>query len=301
MLLEARVVNQVGHPNIVDIFETGKLADDRPYIVMERLDGQALSARADETKLLPDQVIAILLQVCDALVAAHAAGVVHRDLQLDNVFLTDNPEDPATPKVKLLDWGIAKVMSHDVRHTVEGQLVGTPQYLSPEQARGQDVTEKTDVYSLGVMAYELFLEQLPFEAETAAEVMAMHLRVPPPPPSELWPDVPPALQDLLLAMLAKSPEQRPTMVEVARRFDAVRGELQQRCHARQSRRHSRATAVSASVSARVVSSGLAATQWAWRSSRRRWQYALGAAALATSAMLFWFGRSGDQIADAATI
>src|SRR5262249_33277987 len=80
-----------------------------------------------------------------------------------------------------LDWGIAKVIHHEVKHTIEGQLMGTPQYLSPEQARGQEVSPQTDVYSLGVMAYELFLEQLPFEAETAAEVMAMHLRAPPPP------------------------------------------------------------------------------------------------------------------------
>jgi tRNA A-37 threonylcarbamoyl transferase component Bud32 len=298
MLLEAKVVNQVGHPNIVDIFETGRLADDRPYIVMERLEGKALSARADETKLLPDQVIAILLQICDALIAAHAAGVVHRDLKLDNVFLIDNPEEPATPKAKLLDWGIAKVMSHDVRHTIEGQLVGTPQYLSPEQARGHDVTEKTDVYSLGVMAYELFLEQLPFEAETAAEVMAMHLRLPPPPPSELWPDVPPALQDLLLAMLAKTPDQRPTMLEVARRLDAIRGELQQRCHVRSQRLRS-ATPVDASEPGRAA--GLAATQAAWRTGSRRWQYALGASALAASALLFWIGRGGDHTADAATI
>ncbi|HEX7842693.1 MAG TPA: serine/threonine-protein kinase, partial [Kofleriaceae bacterium] len=217
MLLEARVVNQVGHPNIVDIFETGKLDDGRPYIVMERLCGHSLAARADEGRLHSDLVIAILLQICDALIAAHAAGVVHRDLKLDNVFLIDNPDDPPTPRVKLLDWGIAKVIHHDVRHTIDGQLVGTPQYLSPEQARGQAVSPETDVYSLGVMAYELFLEQLPFEAETAAEVMAMHLREAPPLPSNLWPDVPPALEALLLAMLAKQPEQRPTMIEVAHR------------------------------------------------------------------------------------
>ncbi|HLL23739.1 MAG TPA: serine/threonine-protein kinase, partial [Kofleriaceae bacterium] len=190
MLLEAKVVNQVGHPNIVDIFETGKLADNRPYIVMERLEGQPLAYRAEEAKILPDEVIAILLQVCDALIAAHAAGVVHRDLKLDNVFLVDNSDDPATPKVKVLDWGIAKVINQTIRHTVEGQLVGTPQYLSPEQARGHAVTPQTDVYSLGVMAYELFLEQLPFEAETSAEIMAMHLRATPPAPSELWPDIP---------------------------------------------------------------------------------------------------------------
>src|SRR5262245_16042495 len=191
MLLEAKVVNQVAHPNIVDIFETGKLEDGRPYIVMERLAGQPLAYRADDGKILPDQVIAILLQVCDALIAAHAGGIVHRDLKLDNVFLVDNPDDPSTPRVKVLDWGIAKVINHDVKHTIEGQLVGTPQYLAPEQARGGKVSPQTDVYSLGVMAYELFLEQLPFEAETSAEIMAMHLRATPPPASDLWPDIPP--------------------------------------------------------------------------------------------------------------
>src|SRR6478672_7594690 len=86
ILQEARVVNQVGHPNIVDIFETGTLPDGRPYIVMERLEGVPLSFRADEGKIMPDVVIGILLQVCDALIAAHATGVIHRDLKLDNVF-----------------------------------------------------------------------------------------------------------------------------------------------------------------------------------------------------------------------
>jgi tRNA A-37 threonylcarbamoyl transferase component Bud32 len=304
MLLEAKVVNQVGHPHIVDIFETGKLADDRPYIVMERLDGQSLSARADEGKLLPDLVIAILLQVCDALVAAHAAGVIHRDLKLDNVFLVDNLEDPATPKVKLLDWGIAKLIHHDVKHTVEGQLVGTPQYLSPEQARGLNVTPQTDVYSLGVMAYELFLEQLPFEAETAAEVMAMHLRVPPPPPAELWPDVPVALENLLLAMLAKQADQRPTMQEVGRRLEAIRAELDRRRNTvRTTPRHRTATPIDGSRPNRVISSaGLAETMRASGSQAgtKRWQFAVGLCALAASGMLFWVSRVGDRSASAAT-
>jgi tRNA A-37 threonylcarbamoyl transferase component Bud32 len=302
MLLEAKVVNQVGHPNIVDIFETGKLADGRPYIVMERLDGQALNARADAGKLLPDLVIAVLLQICDALVAAHAAGIVHRDLKLDNVFLVDNPDDPATPRAKLLDWGIAKVLSHDVRHTIEGQLVGTPQYLSPEQARGQVVSPQTDVYSLGVMAYELFLEQLPFEAETAAEVMVMHLRATPPPPRDLWPDMPPQLEDLLLAMLAKQPDQRPTMLEVARRLEAVRDELARRCHGRPTPYRTTPAPIGPSGRIRVISSvGLARTEPAvWRTGTKRWQYALGAFALVTSAMLFWVSRAGDRAASAAT-
>jgi len=305
MLLEARVVNQVGHPNIVDIFETGHLADGRPYIVMERLSGQPLSVRADEGKLLPDQVIAILLQICDALIAAHAAGIVHRDLKLDNVFLSDNPDDPSTPRVKLLDWGIAKVIHHEVKHTIEGQLMGTPQYLSPEQARGQAVSPETDVYSLGVMAYELFLEQLPFEAETAAEVMAMHLRATPPPPSDLWPDVPPELEQLLLAMLAKSPERRPSMAEVAQRLEAVRGELQRRCRIRSGPRLPMPTPgirrTPSGPDRAAPATGLAATDsLAWRSETRRWQYAIGGLALALSALMLVISRAGDRAASAAT-
>jgi serine/threonine-protein kinase len=227
MLVEARVVNMCRHPNIVDIFETGSLPDGRPYIVMERLDGLALSTRADEGKVRPDRAIEILAQVASALIAAHDAGIVHRDLKLDNIFLVDHAED-VTPHVKVLDWGIAKEIASDVRQTIEGQLVGTPQYLAPEQARGAAVSAQTDVYSLGVVAFELFLEQLPFEAETAAEVMAMHLRSTPPVPSELWPDIPGELEDLLLAMLEKSPDRRPTMREVVIRLERVRAILEQR-------------------------------------------------------------------------
>jgi len=314
VLLEARVVNAVGHPNIVDIFETGELDDRRPYVVMERLEGQPLSDRADEGKILPDQVIAILLQICDALIAAHAANIVHRDLKLDNVFLVDNPDDPATPKVKLLDWGIAKIINQDVRHTVEGQLVGTPQYLAPEQARGAEVSPQTDVYSLGVMAFELFLEQLPFEAETSAELMAMHLRAIPPAPSELWPDIPRELEELLLQMLAKNPDNRPTMLEVARRLERVREELARRRHAEAE--SARGTSPPGAVSAGPIgatrlprvrsSAGLAPTEPAdsaqWPTPRRRWRYAAGALAIAASATMFVFTRAAEpQTADAAAI
>lgn len=289
ILLEARVVNQVGHPNIVDIFETGTLADGRPFIVMERLDGVSLAQRAGEAKLLPDQVIAILLHICDALAAAHAAGVIHRDLKLDNVFLIDNPEIPTQPGVKLLDWGIAKMMTPDgVRNTIEGQLVGTPQYLSPEQARGADVSPQTDVYSLGVMAYQLFLEQLPFEAETAAEVMVMHLRCLPPPPRELWPDIPASLEQLLFGMLAKQPESRPTIAIVAHTLELVRAELVQR---RESLDETGATP--APEHARITrwssAPGLAPTQIANTPHARRWMYALTTLVLAACAMS-WFVR-----------
>ncbi|HEX2691412.1 MAG TPA: protein kinase [Kofleriaceae bacterium] len=302
MMQEAKVVNQVGHPNIVDIFETGKLADGRPYIVMERLTGQALSVRADECKLVPEFVIALLLQVCDALLATHAAGIIHRDLKLDNVFLVDNPEDPAMPKVKLLDWGIAKVTSHGhhAKHTIEGQLVGTPQYLAPEQARGHEVSPKTDVYSLGVMAYELFLEQPPFEAETAAEVIAMHLRTPPPPPRTLWHDIPSALHDLLLAMLAKIPDQRPTIREVIRRLEAVRAELERRYQVPTSSRHPTATPIEAMIPACSPWPSPSDRRSPWQSRLKRWGYAVGVCVVLASAMRFLVSRVAGQAASAAT-
>lgn len=302
ILLEAKVVNAVGHPNIVDIFETGTLEDDRPYIVMERLEGTPLSFRADEGKILPDQVIGILLQVCDALIAAHTANIVHRDLKLDNVFLIDNADDPAQPRVKVLDWGIAKVISNDVRHTIEGQLVGTPQYLAPEQARGAAVSPQTDVYSLGVMAYELFLEQLPFEAETSAEIMAMHLRCTPPPPSELWPDIPPSLENLLLAMLEKDPVARPTMLTVAHTLELVRADLDARKQADPANRPSCRLATIVPVSrssSRDLPNGFSPTEpLDWPRTRRRWHVAVGALAIAASATMFVLTRSTER-ADAA--
>ncbi len=310
VLLEARVVNQVGHPNIVDIFETGTLTDGRPYIVMERLEGMPLSYRADEGKILPDQVIGILLQICDALIAAHAVGVVHRDLKLDNVFLIDNPDDPNQPKVKLLDWGIAKVISADVRHTIEGQLVGTPQYLSPEQARGANVTVQSDVYSLGVMAYELFVEQLPFEAETSAEIMAMHIRCTPPPPSELWPDMPASLENLILAMLAKSAEARPTMLTIARKLEEIRAELEQRKHDAGINDEHPGRPVTVFPSTRrsnrfiAPAAGLAPTEKAdeWpEATPRRWHLALGALAIAASALMFLLSRDTDHASAAAAL
>jgi len=292
ILTEARVVNRVGHANIVDIFETGQLADGRLYIVMERLDGKPLGALAMEQKLLPDRVIDILVQICDALVAAHAAGVVHRDLKLDNVFLIDNPDDPASPKVKVLDWGIAKEVANDVRRTIDGQLVGTPQYLSPEQARGLDVGPPSDVYSLGVMAYELFLEQLPFEAETAAEVMTMHLRALPPDPRELWPEIPHLLENLLLQMLAKKPDERPSMLSVAHALESVRDELARR---KLPLEIPNEPVVIQPRAARTRTSGpaLAATQLAAMHHGHLWRVAAGALALVAAAAMFGLAHDSD--------
>ena len=217
MLQEAQVVNAIGHPNIVDIFDVGTTDDGRPYIVMELLAGHPLT---DDDPTL-DDCLAILAQVADALIAAHEVGVVHRDLKPDNIFLVDSD---GPPRVKLLDWGIARVVDVPSEVTFEGQLVGTPRYISPEQARGECVTPKSDVYSLGVVAYELLLGRAPFDADTPADLMAMHLLLTPPPPRNLWPEIPSPIETLLHGMLAKSPDARPAMREVADSIARLRAE-----------------------------------------------------------------------------
>jgi serine/threonine-protein kinase len=233
-VLEARLVNQVGHPNIVDIFHIGRLHDGRPYLVMELLRGRTLGERLAEGRVPATEAIGLLLQICGALAAAHAQGVVHRDLKPDNVFLVETRSGPV---VKLVDWGIAKLndtsMMGQTAMTRTGAVVGTPQYLSPEQARGKMVDERTDLYSLGVIAYELFLEGPPFTADNVADLIAMHLREPVPPPSEVWPDIPPALDHLLMEMLAKAPDERPTLPQIVAILEEVRAELSARHTARQ--------------------------------------------------------------------
>jgi eukaryotic-like serine/threonine-protein kinase len=231
---EARLVNQIGHPNIVDIFHIGRLHDGRPYLVMELLRGQTLGERIAAGRVPSGEAIELLLQICGALDAAHAHGVVHRDLKPDNIFVVETRSGPV---VKLVDWGIAKLNDTSMSSTAmtrTGALVGTPQYLSPEQARGKVVDERTDLYSLGVIAYELLLEEPPFTADNVADLIAMHLREPVPAPSEVWPDIPPALERLLVAMLAKTPDGRPNLPTIIEVLEQSRGELAAR---HESRRH----------------------------------------------------------------
>ncbi|MBK8012646.1 MAG: protein kinase [Deltaproteobacteria bacterium] len=210
---EARAVNQIGHKNIVDIFAFGALPDGRNYLVMEWLDGESLIERLRRRRLTVREIIEILDQLADALFAAHAKGVVHLDLKPDNVFLLAS--SAADVQVKLFDFGIAQLA--DSRNRVESEstmVVGTPDYIAPEQASGQSVGPATDVYSLGVMAYELFAGRLPFVEESTREVMVKHVTVEPPPPSLFWPSIPPALEELLLLMLSKDPRRRPNLIRV---------------------------------------------------------------------------------------
>jgi len=177
-LQEARVVNQVQHPNIVDIFQLGRLDDGRPYLVMELLQGETLGSRQDSGRVPTLEAIDILLQICAGLEAAHTGGVIHRDLKPENIFLA---EQCGRQVVKLVDWGIAKMLDRGpnaIDVTDVGTVMGTPRYIAPEQARGQDVGDRTDVYSLGAIAHELFLEAPVFTADNAADLLVAHLSHP---------------------------------------------------------------------------------------------------------------------------
>jgi tRNA A-37 threonylcarbamoyl transferase component Bud32 len=227
VLLEAQVVNRIEHSSIVDIFENGTLPDGRPYLVMERLHGCSLEQQISNGRLTADEVIGILLQMCAALTAAHSARIVHCDLKPENVFLVDNSEAPGW-RVKLLDWGIARIVAPRARAGRAEMAVGTPRYISPEQVQGKEPSPASDIYSLGVMAYELFLEEQLFVGDSTVEILKLHLNAEPSPPEEIWPGIPQTLSELLLSMLSKKPAERPTAMAVATALMVVRDELRRR-------------------------------------------------------------------------
>jgi len=224
-VLEAQAVNKIGHANIVDIFSFGTLDDGRSYFAMEWLQGETLGQRLARGSLSRRETIDILSALCRALEAAHAAGVIHRDLKPDNVFLTVADEGW---RVKLLDFGIAKLSTEtaSISRTATGVAMGTPLYMAPEQARGEPVDGRTDVYALGLVAYTVVCGEALFQDETSAvEILAAHICKPPPSPRVRAPDLPVAFEKLILDMIAKDPALRPPLVEVRQRLAAIAAAL----------------------------------------------------------------------------
>lgn len=220
-LREARIVNLVNHPGVTDVFATGTY-DGCPYLVMERLTGQTLGDRLDQGPMDRAAALDILVELCDVLSAAHKAGVVHRDLKLDNIFVLETPCSGGRT-VKLLDWGVAAILGEP--DPMAGMIAGTLTYVAPEQVRGDDLTPAADVYSLAVLAYQMLFGQPPFAAQKDLELIQKHLRATPPAPSSLWAEIPADLESLLLGMLAKQPEDRPTLDEVTQVLSSVRTAL----------------------------------------------------------------------------
>ena len=218
MLSEARSVNAIRHRSIVDIFNFGTLPDGRPYLVMEYLEGTALDTMLrKQGALVPHDVAEFLEEICSALAAAHGRGIVHRDLKPGNVFIVSDGNS-RNRYVKLLDFGLAKgeASSEASRQTRAGMVVGTPDYIAPEQARGGTITPRTDLYSLGVMAFEMVTGALPFAADSVVELMMMHVQTPAPHVSSKIDFCPPALDALIYQLMSKAPEDRPRSAEAVR-------------------------------------------------------------------------------------
>ncbi|HEV8324025.1 MAG TPA: protein kinase [Myxococcota bacterium] len=210
---EARAANLIQHQNIVDVYDFGESPGVGAFIVMEYLAGESLAARLRLHPTLPLATVARLVQrVASALGAAHARGIVHRDLKPDNIFLVPDADNPGEDRVKVLDFGIAKLTDESGPGSVRtrtGAVLGTPVYMSPEQCHGsRNVDHRSDVYALGIIAYEALAGQPPFVADGFGPLVAMHLGVQPPPLRGFNARVPEAVERVILRALAKEPGER---------------------------------------------------------------------------------------------
>ena len=212
LLHEARSTAQLNHPNIVSIYDAGE-DEGTSFIIMELVEHQTLFERKPDSL---DEILAITRQICDALEHAHGHGIVHRDLKPENVVITGDGT------AKLTDFGLARSMAS--RITTDGAITGTVFYLSPEQALGQEIDGRTDLYALGVMLYELTAGCLPFTADDPLAVIAQHLHAPVVPPRTYDAEIPPPLDALIVKLLSKQPEDRPaSAAEVRQALDDLAG------------------------------------------------------------------------------
>ena len=207
---EASILEDIRHPGVVRVYECALLPDHRPYIAMELVEGETLANRLlHQGALGPIEVATMLAEICDVLASVHARGVVHRDLKPDNILLT--PCDRDFP-LRVIDWGVARLGPLG-RLTLDGLTPGTPIYMSPEQAMGRNIAAPCDIYSLGVIAYELLTGHPPFDGRTLAEVVSMHLTSQPIPLTEVA-GTPKELAELVHRMLDKDSSLRPGAIEI---------------------------------------------------------------------------------------
>jgi serine/threonine protein kinase len=214
-LREARTMAKLRHPHAAMIFDAGNLPDGRHFIIMEFVEGTTLSeALIRDSRFSAERAVKIAVQICDVLEEAHQLGIIHRDLKPSNIMLNERG-------VCVLDFGVAKVLvtpdstaSH--ASTGSGQIVGTPRYMSPEQCLGQRVGARSDLYSLGVVLYEMLAGRPPFIDALPSAVLVKQATAPAPPLPQLRPDIPKALAIVVHSLLAKRPEDRPRTAAAAR-------------------------------------------------------------------------------------
>jgi serine/threonine protein kinase len=211
-LREARAIAAVEHPRIIPIHQVGEW-NNIPYLVMPLLKGRTLAARmGDLPRLSTAQVLRIMCQAAEGLAAAHARGLVHRDIKPENIWLEDTDEPPS---VRILDFGLAREI-HDNGMTMPGSLLGTPSYMAPEQAAGDLVDGRADIFSLGCVFYELLAHRRPFTGNSAISILNAIATQTPPRPIDLNHSIPVSASDVCMSMLEKSPDSRPpTMASVA--------------------------------------------------------------------------------------
>jgi serine/threonine-protein kinase len=211
---EAKAAGRLQHANAVAVTDFGSTPDGYVYIVMELLEGRTLrDVLAKEAPLDTARAVSLMLQTAAAVAAAHEAGIIHRDLKPANIFIVQNSEVPAV--VKVLDFGIAKLAAESLDDddpktlTLVGAMIGTPRYMSPEQCDGAELTPAADVYSLGVILYEMLSGVVPFSGSTPLAIAMKHASEEPRSPREYVASIPPALEELVLHALEKRPEDRP--------------------------------------------------------------------------------------------
>ncbi len=221
---EAEIASRIGHPNIVDVLDFNTLADGTPYQVLEYLDGESMGARLKRGPLPQATVFDLARQIGSALLAAHRAGVVHRDLKPENILLCATDEGGVLrDRVKVLDFGISKIRGSQTVQTQESVLIGTPQYMSPEQAKGKnrEVDSRTDIFALGAIVYEMLSGRAAFTGDSVVSVLLDVVQGTPPPLRTLVPELPPSVVAAVERALAKHPVER--FQDVGAFIDALTG------------------------------------------------------------------------------
>jgi serine/threonine protein kinase len=221
LLREAALLQSLRHPNVVDVLAGGESANGSPYLVMEYLEGETLGQLMLRMPALPvGAALAVLTEVASGLAATHAIGVIHRDIKPDNIYLVGPKGSPS--RAKVFDFSFARVQGGE-RFTTGGFILGTPQYMAPEQAVGDPAGQRSDIYALGVVAYRMLTGVLPFDGQEAA-LLAQHLFERPTSPSQRRKDIPPLVAAIILSALRKRPSNRyPSMQDLVEDIERATG------------------------------------------------------------------------------